>query len=99
MSKYLTKEQERQLSIALVAVERREVLETLADALQGKTDYTEEYKHLRKKAGAYDFIFWEAIGSLTGKEVGEYCPYDIDIIIEEKLEEALKRIPDYTEEE
>lgn len=99
MSKYLTEEQERQLSIALVAVERREVLETLADALQGKTDYKEEYKHLRKKAGAYDLILWEAIGSLTGKEVGEYCPYDLEEVIEEKLEEALPKITDYTEEE
>lgn len=94
MSKYLTEEQERQLTIALVAVERRKVLETLADALEGKTGYTEEYKQLRKKAGAYDLILWEAISSLTGKGIGDFFPNRLSKEIEEKLERALKEAPD-----
>jgi len=99
MSKYLTKEQEKYFSIALVAVERRETLDTLADALSGKPDYSEEYKSLRKKAGAYDLILWEAITALTGKEIGEFSPYKLDKEIKEKLEEALKNSPDFTEDQ
>lgn len=95
MSKYLTEEQEKQLAIALLAVEGRTTSETLADALEGKTGYKEEYKQLRRKAGAYDLILWEAISSLTGKEIGDFFPNKLSKEVEEKLERALKEAPDF----
>lgn len=42
MTQYLTEEQERQLSIVILAIEGRETLGTLADALDNKADYIEE---------------------------------------------------------
>jgi len=95
MSNYLTEEQEKLFATALVCLERREALETIADALDGKTPYREEYKHFRKRAGAYDSLLWEAIISLTGKDVGEFCPYDVEEELEEALQKKIEEAPDF----
>ena len=76
MTQYLTEEQERQLSIVILAIGRRETLGTLADALDNKADYIEERDSLRAKSEAYDLIYREAIASLTGKDPESFNPYE-----------------------
>lgn len=98
MSKYITKEQEKQLFIALVASQRRQALETIADAMKNKPECKAEYSQLRKKAGAYDLIFWEAYMSLTGRSFGDFNTNLVGDLIEEKLEKILAEGIDYLED-
>lgn len=67
----LTQDQLELLHMLLYAKEKESQLSILANSID-EPIYEEESSYLKERASIYDFVYWEALGKLTGETMNSF---------------------------
>jgi hypothetical protein len=77
MTTKLTPDQREAFKRALYALEKEVTLSFLADSLEGKSFFEDQYTETRERLLGYSEALWRTIEELTGETVDSFSFYDV----------------------